>query len=102
MKKYNWIKGNDFMDNSPRYSIKGRDPSSTYETISVVIWQEIKSSYCGKENIYIGEVCHREKEYADRTKEHKSIKDCKKEVEQILEEYFIKFPDDIGLESIYK
>ena len=38
--KLEWIKGEDFIDGSPRYSLEGRDPSNSVARIRVVIYQE--------------------------------------------------------------
>ena len=85
-----WTKGADFMDNSPRYSFDGRDPSYTCERLRVVIYQERVRPYprFPKEKRYLVSVYdqQRECEYSDMSRLFKYLLEAKKYAEELFSE----------------
>ena len=81
----NWTKGADFMDDSPRYTFDGRDPSYTYSRIEVVIYQERIPEYRGGDKVkrYFVWVFDKEKErlYTDDRKPFRLLKEAKRYAE---------------------
>lgn len=99
-KKIKWVKGEDWIDNLPRYTFEGRDPQVTVSDIQVVITTERKRKWShdpsSVKNFYTGYVRHEPSETADTTKEFESIKECKAETENLFYEYCSLFPNDIN------
>lgn len=98
-KQIKWIKGNDFMDGSPRYTFEGRDPAYTISNIEVVITAERRRKYQHDSQsariVYTGHVRHNPSETGDTTDEFESVKKCKIETEKLFNEYCSAFPNDI-------
>lgn len=97
MKK--WTKGYDFIDNSPRYTFEGRDPSYTASNIQVVIYTEKEREFShdsrSVRNYYYGYVRHAPTETADTIGRFRTLKEAKAETEKLFEEYCKLFPDSV-------
>lgn len=89
-----WVKGEDFMDGSPRYTFDGRDPQDTLEDISVVIYteRELGEDYVVR-NYYYGEVRHNPSETSDRLPRQRFIKNAKLKTEELFDFYVEKFKE---------
>jgi len=92
-----WTKGSDFMDDSPRYSFEGRDPSNTIGRFQVVIYTERERAYehdNRKRNYYYGYVRDNEKECADTVGRFKTLKQAKDETLKLFNEYMVLFANE--------
>lgn len=96
--KIKWVKGFDFMDDSPRYSFEGRDPQVSYSDIKVVIYTERERKYkhdpSSVKNFYYGYVRHEPSETADVIGRFSTLKEAKAEVENLFMQYCGLFPND--------
>jgi hypothetical protein len=75
-----WDKGCDFMDDTPRYTFEGRDPSYTIERFQVVIYTEKEREFphdSKKRNFYYGYVRDNDKECADTIGRFRTLKEAK-------------------------
>lgn len=99
LNKIKWVKGCDFLDDTPRYSFEGRDPQDSLSKIRVVIYtqRERKFSHDSQsmKNYYYGYVRHEPSETADTIGRFETIKEAKKETEKLFLEYCEAFPSDI-------
>lgn len=94
-----WIKGYDFMDDSPRYTFEERDTQDTLSTIRVVIYQESEPEYqySGKKvKVYYGHVENNRTETADTIGSFQLLSIAKRETEKLFYEYCKLFPSDIN------
>ncbi|WP_144626307.1 hypothetical protein [Bacillus altitudinis] len=93
-----WVKGYDFMDETPRYSFEGRDPQDSLADIKVVIYtqRERKFSHDSQstKNFYYGYIRHEPSETVDEIGRFETLKEAKQETEKLLNEYYEKFPND--------
>lgn len=91
-----WVKGEDWLDGSPRYSIEGRDPSSTLERISVVVVTEREAGYRTgpKHRVYYAEVQDRDAEHVWRWGPYRSVKKAKAMAEETLAELVAGVPTE--------
>ena len=93
-----WEKSEDWIDGTPRYTIKGRDPQNSAADLQVVITTERKRKYShdskSVKNFYTGYVAYIPNEYSDYTEEFESIKEAKKETEKLFNEYIERFGYD--------
>jgi hypothetical protein len=87
-----WTKGYDFMDNSPRYTFEGRDPSYTYDRLRVVIYQKRvydRTVCCIGQTVkrYFVYVYDNDKEclYSDERRPFKLLADAKKYAEECFD-----------------
>ena len=89
--KVEWTKGYDFIDNTPRYTFEGRDPSYTLERFRVVIYTEREREFAhdsqSVRNYYYGYVTDNERECADTTERFRLLSECKKETLKLFNEY---------------
>ena len=92
-----WEAGKDWLDNSPRYTFEGRDPSYTYANITVVITKETAREYTGGKLIpvYFGHITNNRTGTADTVGGFKKLMDAKIETEKLFFEYAKLFPDDL-------
>ena len=90
MSNYKWVKGFDFIDNSARYSIEGKDPSDSLEDITVLVYIDNIYDYMGKRKVYIASVQSRIHEAQD-TIQCQNLKDAKIQAEKLYEEYLKNF-----------
>lgn len=97
--KIKWVKGFDFMDDSPRYSFDGRDPQNSLEDIRVVIYttRERKFSHDSQsvKNYYYGYVEHYPTECSDEIGRFETLKEAKQETEKLFHKYCELFPSGI-------
>lgn len=96
--KIKWVKGYDFMDDSPRYSFEGRDPQSTYAPIRIVIYTQRQRKFShdstSTKNYYYVYIRHDPSETADELGRFETLKQAKIEAEKIFNEYCELFPND--------
>jgi hypothetical protein len=93
-----WKKKQDWMDGSPRYVIKGRDPSTSIENITVVIYREREYPYRGalkKKYVWYGEIHENETECGDRLGPFTGVREAKKAMEDAFEYYLEKFSEAV-------
>jgi len=95
-----WVKGEDPFDGSPRYSIEGRNPGSSYERVTAVIVQEKEYNEFTfrKEPRYYGSVYDNKAEYAIDVGPFRAVKDAKVATEQA----FHRMMADIAREEAQK
>lgn len=98
-KKIKWIKGADFMDDTPRYSFEGRDPQVSVSDITVVIYSQYERKFShdstSRKLYYYGYVRHNPSETADEIGRFETLKKAKEETEKLFDEYCKLFPNDI-------
>lgn len=97
--KIKWVKGYDFIDNTPRYSFEGRDPQVTVSDIEVVIYSQCERKFShdatSRKLYYYGYVRHNPSETADEIGRFETLKKAKEETEKLFNEYCKLFPNDI-------
>ena len=95
-----WTKGNDFINNSSRYTFEDRDPGSTIERFQVVIYSEREREFLHDSqsirNYYYGYVRDNEKECADTIGRFKTLKQAKEETLKLFNEYMKLFVTDVA------
>ncbi len=96
--KIKWVKGEDFIDGSPRYTFEGRDPGYTLSPIQVVIYTERERRWShdsqSVKNFYYVSIFHTPTETGDRLGRFNTVKEAKQEAEKIFIEYCELFPQD--------
>lgn len=89
--KVKWTKGYDFCDNSPRYTFYERDPQTSCEDITVVIYtrkeREFEHDSKSIKNFYYGCVTHESSETSDETGKLGSLKEAKIMTEELYRKY---------------
>nr|WP_145401510.1 hypothetical protein [Paenibacillus xylanexedens] len=92
-----WIKGEDFMDGTPRYSFEGRDPEVTVSDIAVVIYgqKERKHSHDPKSSktYYYGYVRNDKVETSDTVGRFEKLTDAKRETLNLFNRYCELYPE---------